>query len=203
MNKPAQRLRLGLVALTLIIAAHPANARAANEMQDAQSASNLTPVIQLDGTATREDTINGTRIVLFGASYETVFTGDPDPKKATARRFPIVYLVALIQTRSTQADQGSKAINPGSSDYRQSGPGRANTQGSFPQSDPSACPGCQPDLCCLQTVFCTLRLKRGATPKAFDNSAQGCRACEATLGLPAQSAQPCQGFNSVCARLHQ
>jgi len=113
MNKPAQRLRLGLVALTLIIAAHPANARAANEMQDAQSASNLTPVIQLDGTATREDTINGTRIVLLGASYETVFTGDPDPKKAIARRFPIVYLVALIQTRSTQADQGSKAINPG------------------------------------------------------------------------------------------
>jgi len=93
MKKSAQRVRLGLVALTLIIAAQPTHA--GNEMPDAQGASNLTPVIQLDGTATREATINGTRVLLLGAGYETVFTGDTDPKKATARRLRIVYLVEL------------------------------------------------------------------------------------------------------------
>ncbi len=77
-----------------LIAAHPVLG-ASNEMPDAQGASNLTPVIQLDGTATREVKINGTRVLLLGAGYETVFTGDADPNKATARRLRIVYLVEL------------------------------------------------------------------------------------------------------------
>jgi len=42
-----------------------------------------------------------------------------------------------------------------------------------------------------------------ATPKAFNTSAQGCRACEATLGFKARSAQPCQGFHAVCVQPHR
>jgi len=38
-----------------------------------------------------------------------------------------------------------------------------------------------------------------ATPKAFDSSAQGCRACEATLGTERACAQPCKGC-TPCAQ---
>ncbi len=92
MKKSKPSIRLGLFALALF-AAHPANA--GKEMPEAQGASDSTPVIQLDGTATREVKINGTRVLLLGVGYETVFTGDADPGKATARRLRIVYLVEL------------------------------------------------------------------------------------------------------------
>ncbi len=87
-----KRVRSGLVALA-VMATHSANA--ANDMPEAQGVSSSTPVIQLDGTATREVKINGTRVLLLGVGYETVFTGDDDPHKATARRLRIVYLVEL------------------------------------------------------------------------------------------------------------
>jgi len=40
-------------------------------------------------------------------------------------------------------------------------------------------------------------------PKALNTTAQGCRACEATLGTRARSAQPCEGLHAVCAGLRR
>jgi len=72
-----------------------------------------------------------------------------------------------------------------------------------PQADDSAYSKRPPRQAALPDASHALLLARPVTPKAFDQVAQGCRACEATLGLPARSAQPCTGFHAVCVRPHQ
>ena len=49
--------------------------------------------MSVDARASREANLEGVRVVLLSAGYETVFTGDADPKKATIRRLNVIFMV--------------------------------------------------------------------------------------------------------------
>jgi hypothetical protein len=50
-------------------------------------------LVSVDVGASREAKLEGVRVVLLSAGYETVFTGDADPKKATIRRLNVILMV--------------------------------------------------------------------------------------------------------------
>ena len=53
-------------------------------------------LVSVDVGASREAKLEGVRVVLLSAGYETVFTGDADPKRATIRRLNVTLMFELL-----------------------------------------------------------------------------------------------------------
>jgi hypothetical protein len=51
------------------------------------------PISRVDASVSREAKVEGLRVILLSAGYETVFTGDADAKKAAVRRLNVTLVL--------------------------------------------------------------------------------------------------------------